>query len=124
MRARRAVPRRGDRGLEEDGRERQDWHRSSYDGHASQRRPSMGGLDHPCSLGDGGNKRTLYTGAAENLQQVSWLTATGSRVYVRDMRSNRSIQYTVAAPWGYRWTFSETLDDVAPEDWGGVAVTD
>jgi hypothetical protein len=26
-------------------------------------------------------------------------------------------------PWGHRWTFSETLDDVAPEDWGGIAVT-
>jgi uncharacterized glyoxalase superfamily protein PhnB len=24
---------------------------------------------------------------------------------------------------GHRWTFAETLDDVAPEDWGGVLVT-
>ena len=31
-------------------------------------------------------------------------------------------QYTAADPWEHRWTFSETLDDVAPEDWGGVAV--
>ena len=32
-------------------------------------------------------------------------------------------QYTAVDPWGHRWTFSETLDDVAPEDWGGIAVT-
>ena len=32
-------------------------------------------------------------------------------------------QYTAVDPWGRRWTFSETLDDVAPEDWGGIAVT-
>jgi uncharacterized glyoxalase superfamily protein PhnB len=31
-------------------------------------------------------------------------------------------QYKAADPWGHRWTFSETLDDVAPEDWGGVTV--
>ena len=24
---------------------------------------------------------------------------------------------------GHRWTFAETLDDVAPEDWGGILVT-
>jgi uncharacterized glyoxalase superfamily protein PhnB len=32
-------------------------------------------------------------------------------------------QYTAVDPWGHRWTFSETLDDVAPADWGGIAVT-
>ena len=31
-------------------------------------------------------------------------------------------QYTAVDPWGHRWTFCETLDDVAPEDWGGIAV--
>jgi uncharacterized glyoxalase superfamily protein PhnB len=31
-------------------------------------------------------------------------------------------QYTAVDPWGHRWTFSETLDDVAPADWGGIAV--
>jgi uncharacterized glyoxalase superfamily protein PhnB len=28
-------------------------------------------------------------------------------------------QYTVEDPAGHQWTFSETLDDIAPEDWGG-----
>ncbi len=31
-------------------------------------------------------------------------------------------QYTAVDPWGHRWTFSQTLEDVAPEDWGGVGL--
>jgi uncharacterized glyoxalase superfamily protein PhnB len=31
-------------------------------------------------------------------------------------------QYTAADLAGHRWTFSETIHDAAPEDWGGVAV--
>lgn len=29
-------------------------------------------------------------------------------------------QYTAEDPAGHRWTFSETLADVAPETWGGT----
>ena len=29
-------------------------------------------------------------------------------------------QYAAADPWGHQWTFSETLDDVHPESWGGT----
>ena len=29
-------------------------------------------------------------------------------------------QYEAADPWGHQWTFSETLDDVHPESWGGI----
>ena len=25
-----------------------------------------------------------------------------------------------ADPWGHQWTFSETLEDVHPETWGGI----
>jgi uncharacterized glyoxalase superfamily protein PhnB len=32
-------------------------------------------------------------------------------------------QYAAEDPAGHRWTFSETLADVAPEDWGGALVT-
>ena len=32
-------------------------------------------------------------------------------------------QYTAEDLAGHRWTFSKTLDDVAPEDWGGTLVT-
>lgn len=32
-------------------------------------------------------------------------------------------QYTAEDPAGHQWTFSETLEDVAPEDWGGVSVS-
>ena len=32
-------------------------------------------------------------------------------------------QYTAADLAGHQWTFSETIADVAPEDWGGTTVT-
>jgi uncharacterized glyoxalase superfamily protein PhnB len=31
-------------------------------------------------------------------------------------------QYAAQDPAGHQWTFSETLADVAPEEWGGVTV--
>jgi uncharacterized glyoxalase superfamily protein PhnB len=31
-------------------------------------------------------------------------------------------QYSAEDPAGHHWTFSETLVDVAPEDWGGISV--
>jgi uncharacterized glyoxalase superfamily protein PhnB len=31
-------------------------------------------------------------------------------------------EYDVADPWGHRWQFSETLDDVDPVSWGGEVV--
>ena len=33
-------------------------------------------------------------------------------------------QYAAEDPAGHHWTFSETLDDVAPEAWGGVTVAE
>jgi uncharacterized glyoxalase superfamily protein PhnB len=32
-------------------------------------------------------------------------------------------QYTAADPAGHHWTFSETLDDVHPESWGGILLS-
>lgn len=32
-------------------------------------------------------------------------------------------QYTAEDLAGHQWTFSQTLADVAPEDWGGISVT-
>jgi uncharacterized glyoxalase superfamily protein PhnB len=32
-------------------------------------------------------------------------------------------QYTAQDPAGHQWTFSETLADIAPEEWGGISVT-
>jgi uncharacterized glyoxalase superfamily protein PhnB len=32
-------------------------------------------------------------------------------------------QYTVEDPAGHQWTFSETLEDVHPETWGGILVS-
>jgi len=33
-------------------------------------------------------------------------------------------QYTAEDPLGHQWTFSQTLADVAPEEWGGVTVAE
>jgi uncharacterized glyoxalase superfamily protein PhnB len=32
-------------------------------------------------------------------------------------------QYEAEDPAGHRWTFSETLDDVDPDTWGGILVS-
>jgi uncharacterized glyoxalase superfamily protein PhnB len=29
-------------------------------------------------------------------------------------------QYTAEDPWGHQWTFSETIADVDPAEWGGI----
>jgi len=29
-------------------------------------------------------------------------------------------QYNAEDPWGHQWTFSQTLADIDPGDWGGV----
>ncbi len=29
-------------------------------------------------------------------------------------------QYNAEDPWGHQWTFSQTLADIDPEDWGGI----
>ena len=31
-------------------------------------------------------------------------------------------QYEAEDPFGHQWTFTETLSDVAPEEWGGETV--
>jgi uncharacterized glyoxalase superfamily protein PhnB len=31
-------------------------------------------------------------------------------------------QYSAEDPFGHQWTFTQTLNDVAPEDWGGETV--
>jgi uncharacterized glyoxalase superfamily protein PhnB len=31
-------------------------------------------------------------------------------------------QYSARDPWGYRWTFSQSIADVDPADWGGSAI--
>ncbi len=30
-------------------------------------------------------------------------------------------QYTALDPWGHRWTFSQSIADLAPEDWGATS---
>jgi uncharacterized glyoxalase superfamily protein PhnB len=30
-------------------------------------------------------------------------------------------QYHAEDPFGHRWTFSETIRDAAPEEWGGIS---
>ena len=32
-------------------------------------------------------------------------------------------QCTVQDPWGHQWSFSQTIADIAPEEWGGETIT-
>jgi uncharacterized glyoxalase superfamily protein PhnB len=49
--------------------------------------------------------------------------ASGARIIMepRDFEYGER-QYTAEDPAGHQWTFSETLADVAPEEWGGTSV--
>jgi len=50
------------------------------------------------------------TGRFAELMRLSQSTEYGER------------QYGAEDPSGHQWTFSETLADVAPEEWGGESV--
>ena len=49
--------------------------------------------------------------------------ANGARIIMepRDFEYGER-QYTAEDTAGHQWTFSETLADVAPEDWGGASI--
>jgi len=50
------------------------------------------------------------------------LTATGHGAYLISLPSDYPYgerQYTVEDIAGHRWTFSQTVSDVDPEEWGG-----
>jgi uncharacterized glyoxalase superfamily protein PhnB len=46
----------------------------------------------------------------------------GIGILVEQQSRNGERQYTAEDPAGHQWTFSETLADVAPGDWGGISV--
>jgi uncharacterized glyoxalase superfamily protein PhnB len=50
--------------------------------------------------------------------------AYGARL-VRDLQDHAygERQCTFADPAGHRWTFTQSIADVAPEEWGGVSVS-
>ncbi len=52
-----------------------------------------------------------------------WARAHGARIVMEptDFEYGER-QYTAEDPAGHQWTFSETLADVAPEEWGGISV--
>jgi len=49
--------------------------------------------------------------------------ANGARIIMepRDFEYGER-QYTAEDPAGHQWTFSETIADVAPEEWGGTSI--
>jgi uncharacterized glyoxalase superfamily protein PhnB len=55
--------------------------------------------------------------------QFERATAEGARVVMEptDFPFGER-QCTLLDPWGHRWTLSQTLADVAPEEWGGRTV--
>ena len=71
------------------------------------------GEDHRAQLAVGDARRHCERSVAAGVRVIDPLT---DHVYGER-------QYTAVDPWAHRWTFSETLEDTAPEDWGGIAVT-
>ena len=58
----------------------------------------------------------LATALGVQLDQIAW----GHVVPVEHMYGEK--QYNAEDPFGHRWDFTQTVKDVAPEEWGGVAV--
>ena len=82
----------------------------------SQRPPTAAvGRSHP--LGDGPSR--------ERGRGISSRRKVRARVIVMPPTNFEygERQYTVEDLGGHRWTFSETLEDVAPETWGGISVS-
>jgi uncharacterized glyoxalase superfamily protein PhnB len=52
-----------------------------------------------------------------------WARARGARILMEptDFEYGER-QYRAEDPAGHQWTFSETLADVAPEEWGGESI--
>jgi uncharacterized glyoxalase superfamily protein PhnB len=84
------------------------------------------------AVGDGAVAVTERSGAAhpaEVMVRIEDVDAHHSRARERGAAILRGPadypygerQYTVEDPGGHRWTFSETIADVAPEDWGGAS---
>lgn len=51
---------------------------------------------------------------------VDWLGAAFG--FVEHVRICGERQYSAEDPAGHQWRFSETVADVAPEEWGGTPV--
>jgi uncharacterized glyoxalase superfamily protein PhnB len=78
----------------------------------SRRAPAAGAEDHRVMVrvddARAHCERARARGAAILLEPTDW--PYGER------------QYEAEDVFGHRWTFSQTIADVAPEDWGGVGV--
>jgi uncharacterized glyoxalase superfamily protein PhnB len=80
----------------------------------------------------GGNRRPPEPGVVTH--SVTVRVADVKAQYERAVRRETTIvmeptefpfgerQCTVQDPWGHQWTFSETIADVVPEDWGGETI--
>jgi uncharacterized glyoxalase superfamily protein PhnB len=82
------------------------------DAHGDRRPPRPGGASHTVMV--------RVTDARAHCEQAR---ANGARILLEptDFPYGER-QYHAEDPFGHRWTFTETLADVAPEDWGGVTV--
>ena len=100
------------------------------EGHRSQLRVGDGAV----IIGDaGGDRRPPQPGEASHSVMVRVADANahcerarahGARITAepRDFEYGER-QYSAEDPAGHRWTFSQTLGDVAPEAWGGTSVS-
>jgi len=82
------------------------------------------------AVGDGAVALTETVGAAQTAEVMVRIDDVDAH-YARARRLGAEIlrepadypygerQYTARDPGGHHWTFSETIADVAPEEWGG-----
>ena len=77
----------------------------------------------PASVGDA-NTQSIHIGVTEDIHaHCERARAHGARIAMEptDFEYGER-QYAAEDPAGHHWTFSETLADVAPEEWGGESV--
>jgi uncharacterized glyoxalase superfamily protein PhnB len=85
-------------------------------------------------VADVGHGRSAPTGAESSqsvMLRVEDVAAVCDRVRQRGgeiVREPNDFSYgerqcTIRDPFGHRWTLTQTLHDVAPEEWGGITVS-
>jgi uncharacterized glyoxalase superfamily protein PhnB len=83
--------------------------------------------DHPPDIDAGAAVPGARSSVLVRVEDVDALhagaLASGARI-VREPRDHPygERQFTAEDPAGHRWTFSQSIADVAPEEWGGVSV--
>jgi uncharacterized glyoxalase superfamily protein PhnB len=73
--------------------------------------------------GDRGRRAMILVRVEQIEERLQRALAAGARL-VRDLEDHRygERQFSVEDPGGHRWTFTQSIADVVPEEWGGRTV--